>query len=173
MKQTIEEIAKNHAFQCHKTLNNKYGNSDYSFHLIKTREIAENYKHHIPIDDRQDVFSAIYEHDTLEDCKKICSFSELVFITNLRIALIVKAVTTEDGTRKERFNDEYYENIKKTKYATFVKLCDRISNVEQSIYNNNLSKLKMYEKEYTSFKEKLYIKDEYEDMWSHLDYLIN
>jgi hypothetical protein len=173
MKQTIEEIAKKHAFQCHKTLNNKYGDMDYSFHLIKTREIAECYKHHIPIDDRYDVFGAIYEHDTLEDCKKLCSFSELITITNLRIALIVKAVTTNEGTRKERFNDEYYENIKKTKYATFVKLCDRISNVEQCIYNNNISKLKMYEKEYSLFKEKLHKNDEYEDMWMQLDYLLN
>ena len=164
----IEEIAKKHAIRCHNMLNHTYNGEPYSVHLNMSREIGEKYKYHIPEDDRDDVFSAIWQHDTLEDAKELCKFSDLVKITNLRVAMIVKSVTTIDGTRKERFSDEYYKGIRNTKYATFVKLCDRISNVKNGFDNKNPI-INMYQKEHKHFKEMLYISGEYEDMWKELD----
>lgn len=163
----IEEIAREHAIECHQKINHLYNDKPYSFHLEKVREVGEKYKHNIPEDDRDDVFAAEYEHDTIEDTD--CSFSDIVKLLNLRVAMIVKAVTTGKGTRKEKFNDDYYRNIKNTKYATFVKLCDRISNVEQGLFQTKL--FEMYKKEHPHFKEMLYVKGEYEDMWKHLDSL--
>jgi (p)ppGpp synthase/HD superfamily hydrolase len=134
------------------------------------RNFGELYKKYIPVKDRQDVFSAIFEHDTLEDTD--CSFDELVNITNYRVATIVNAVTTtKSGSRKERFSDEYYDKIKNTKYATFVKLCDRIANVKYGVDNNNPI-IKMYQKEHDNFKKKLYVQNQYEELWSYLDKLI-
>lgn len=169
----LEEISKKHAYQCHYLTNHKYdGDREYSFHLNMVREISEFFKHHISKKDRDDVFSAIFEHDTLEDCKIICSFEDLKRETNSRIASIVKAVTTGEGTRKERFTDEYYKGIRETKYATFVKLCDRIANVRYGL-DNNESIVKMYKKEHEHFKKMLYVQGEYEEMWNLLDHLIS
>lgn len=45
-------------------------------------------------------------------------------------------MTNEKGrTRKDRANDKYYEGIRNTPYAVFVKLCDRIANVQYGIEN--------------------------------------
>jgi hypothetical protein len=134
--------------------------------------MALTFQHHIPEDDRDDIFAVAWEHDTLEDCKDICSFADLVKITNLRVAMIVKAVTTGEGTRKERMSDEYYRKIRNTKYATFIKLCDRIANVNQGILNRKTI-INMYRKEHQHFKEMLYVAGEYEDMWKLLDQLIS
>ena len=170
----IEDIAKEHAMKCHDLLNHKYdgGKHDYSFHLKMVRDVAEFFKDEIPVKDRDDVFASIWEHDTIEDCKIICSYETLVFKTNERVAKIVKAVTTGEGTRKERFSDEYYKGIRDTKYATFVKLCDRIANVRYGL-DNNASIVKMYKKEHQHFKDMLYVEGEYEKMWNLLDHLIS
>lgn len=173
---TLEEIVKKHAFKCHSLMNHIYDpdgkKKDYSFHLKMVRDIGEFFKEYISKSDREDVYCALFEHDTLEDCEIICSFDDLAKVTNTRIASIVKAVTTGKGSRKERFSDEYYDGIRNTEYATFVKLCDRIANVRYGLDNNN-SVVKMYKKEHPHFKEKLYVKGEYENMWSLLDYLIS
>ena len=48
----------------------------------------------------------------------------------LLAAEIVYALTNEKGrTRAERANERYYEGIRQTPYAPFVKLCDRLANV--------------------------------------------
>jgi hypothetical protein len=44
---------------------------------------------------------------------------------------IIYAVTNDKGkNRKERAGVKYYEGIRKTPGAVFVKLCDRIANVQ-------------------------------------------
>jgi (p)ppGpp synthase/HD superfamily hydrolase len=58
------------------------------------------------------------------------------------VADVVYAVTNEKGkNRKERANDKYYEGIRNTPGAVFVKLCDRIANVQYS----KLTKSRMFE----------------------------
>jgi hypothetical protein len=173
---TIEEISKEHAIECHKLMGHKYDGEDYEVHLKGARDNGERYKHHIPLDDQDDVFASIWHHDTLEDCSQICNFAQLVKTTNLRVALIVKAVSTGEGTRKERFSDEHYRGIRNTKYATFDKLCDRIHNVSKCVNGTESWKvnlLKMYKKEHEHFKEMLYVAGEYEDMWKELDDLLS
>ena len=166
----FEKIAKEHAFKCHSDINHLHDkDKPYSTHLEMVRKIAEKYKHHIPEKDRDEVFSAIYEHDSLEDCP--VTFEELSKLLNNRIATIVYAVSTGTGTRKERFNDAYYKKINDTEYAKFVKLCDRIGNVKQAVISGN-DIYKMYKKESQYFKEMLYVKGEYEDMWEELDFYL-
>ncbi len=65
--------------------------------------------------------------------------------------------------------DYIYEEIKNTKYATFVKLCDRIANVTYSKESKS-SMFNKYKKEHEHFKEMLYTL-EYKPMWEHLDKL--
>lgn len=96
---------------------------------------------------------------------------DLKKVTNKKVAEIVYAVTTEKGrTREERANEKYYEGIKKTKYATFVKLCDRLANVAHSKLTNS-SMLKKYEKENEKFVDYLY-NNEYHSMFVQLKDLI-
>ena len=172
-KQKFEEIAKKHAIACHRMMFHKYDeDKDYEFHLSMVRDVAEFFKDYIPEEDRDMVFSAIWEHDTLEDCELVCSEVDLRKLTSYSIQLIVRAVTTGKGTRKERFSDEYYKGIRKEKYATFVKLCDRIANVKQGLVNGKPI-LDMYKKEHKHFKEMLWDKYEYRKMWDYLDFLIS
>jgi len=168
---TNEEISKEYSINLHKQINHKYGDDDYEVHLLDCVNIGKKYIYHIPQKDRDDVLAALYGHDNLEDCKDLCTFEDHVNLMNLRVSMIIKSLTTGEGTRKQRFTFEYYNNIKNTQYSTFVKLCDRISNVKNCVKNNN-TKLKMYKKEHTFFKDILYVMGEYEDMWLELNNLI-
>lgn len=86
--------------------------------------------------------------------------------TNYTIAELVYAVTNEKGrNRAERANDKYYEGIRNTEHATFVKLCDRIANIEYG------GKSDMYAKENINFKRKLY-DAKYDEMFDFIDWLL-
>jgi hypothetical protein len=64
---------------------------------------------------------------------------------------IIYAVTNEKGkNRKERANDKYYEGIRNTPGAVFVKLCDRIANVQYSKMTGSRM-FEMYKKENDDF----------------------
>jgi (p)ppGpp synthase/HD superfamily hydrolase len=138
----------------HKEKNQMYGDKPYSFHLEYTVRIANKFLHLIPENKIDNVLSSCWCHDLLEDTD--LTYEQLKQVTNKEVADIVLSVTTKKGTRKERFNDEYYTGIDNTEFATFVKLCDRIANVRHSIESNNDKLLKMYEKENFKFQSKLY-----------------
>jgi (p)ppGpp synthase/HD superfamily hydrolase len=127
-----------------------------------------SFKKLIPNKDWLNVLAAIYHHDTLEDTAM--TYDEIVSTTNDIVGEIVFALTNTFG----RGNDKYYEGMKKVEYATFVKLADRIANVQYSLdqarKTGNDRKLKMYKKENEHFKQMLYT-SEYESMWNYLDYL--
>jgi hypothetical protein len=60
-------------------------------------------------------------------------------------------LTNEKGkNRKERANAKYYEGIRNTPYAVFVKICDRIANVEYSKHSGSRM-YDMYRKEFVDF----------------------
>lgn len=161
----IYKTAKEYAISKHKEVNHKYGDLEYSHHLEMVLFFATKYKSLIPYKDRDNVFAACWCHDLIEDAR--ISYGDLKKATNKNVAEIVYAVTTEKGrTREERANDKYYEGINKTKYATFVKLCDRLANALHS-KNTNSSMLKKYEKENDNFFIKLY-NQEYHSMFVEL-----
>lgn len=62
---------------------------------------------------------------------------------------------------------QVYEDIRTTKYATFVKLCDRIANMRYS-YANGSSMYAKYKAEYQHFKEELFC-EEYREMFEYID----
>jgi len=68
------------------------------------------------------------------------------------VADIIYAVSNEKGkNRKERANDKYYEGIRQTEGASFVKICDRIANVQYSKMTGS-KMFEMYKKENEHFK---------------------
>lgn len=164
------EIAKEYAIKCHTDVNHFYDiNKPYSIHLNLTYEYGLKYDYLIEESDWINALSACYCHDLIEDCRQ--TYNNVKSKTNEVIANIVYAVTNEKGrNRKERANDKYYEGIKNTPLATFVKLSDRLANIKYS-KDNDSERLECYKKEYAHFKEMLYI-DSLKPMFNEIEELL-
>lgn len=105
----------------------------YEFHLRMVHNVAKQFESLLKVDavEKNNVFKACWGHDLIEDCR--VSFNDAKEALGEQAAEIIYAVTNEKGkTRKDRANDNYYKGIRETKHATFVKLCDRIANVQYS-----------------------------------------
>jgi (p)ppGpp synthase/HD superfamily hydrolase len=164
----------------------------YEFHLRMVAEVANDFKH--VLDDKVDYFTGkeegymkrdevfvsmrdaclkgVWAHDLCEDCR--VSYNDVKNKLGQEVADIVYAVTNEKGkTRAERANDKYYEGIRNTPGAVFVKLCDRIANVQYSKMTKSRM-FEMYKKENTNFLTKLGGGDiEYYEMVVALTNLLN
>lgn len=167
---SIDEVAKDYAIRRHREVNHHYDAvHSYAFHLQMTVEIADNFIHLIPEEDRPDVLGGCWVHDIIEDARE--TYNNVKKATNKVIAEYAYACTNEKGrTRKDRANKKYYDGIKGYKHATFIKLCDRIANVTFSIENKS-SMTDMYRKEFADFYNHLY-DGRYQDMWDHLKELL-
>jgi len=134
------------------------------------------------------IISACYCHDVIEDTRQnysdICAVIQTVVgcgsgcgvpykyqeAIAYQVADLVYAVSNEKGkNRKERENDKYFEGIKNTPYATFVKLCDRLANIQYSKMTawKSDTKLEMYRKEDRHFVEQLY-DEQYKEMFCYM-----
>lgn len=143
----------------------------YEFHLRMVNQAAMDFKH--LLDDTKDYFTgepwrgpkqnqvtlrdacltATWGHDLIEDCR--VSYNDVKEHLGQEAADIVYAVSNEKGkTRAERANDKYYEGIRNTPGAVFVKLCDRIANVQYSKMTKSRM-FEMYKKENEHFIKSL------------------
>jgi len=190
---------KEYAIKCHQDTNHLYdGYLPYQFHLNMVVANAHRFKHLIDFKDKgrpkylQDIVefeiivSACWCHDLIEDCRQ--NYSDVLtcvstpiksefyqspdFIKEFshQITDIVYAVSNEKGkNRSERENDKYFEGIKNTPYATFVKLCDRLANIQYSKMTawKSDAKLEMYRKEDRRFVEQLY-DEQYKEMFCYM-----
>lgn len=160
------------AFAIHDSVNQKYDKVlPYGFHLKLTAsfvskygyEVAEN-EYDIPI-----LYAAAYLHDCIEDARM--SYNDVVkFIRTFnppvislpsavkeeierQVPEIVYALTNEKGrNRDERANEAYYREIRATRFAPFVKMCDRLANIRYStlfIFTNRM--LEVYRNEHPLF----------------------
>ena len=158
----------------------------YEFHLRMVAEVANDFKH--LLDDTKDYFTgedyrgskqdqvtlrtaclrAVFCHDLIEDCR--VSYNDVKNQLGQEAADIIYAVSNEKGkTRAERANDKYYEGIRNTPGAVFVKLCDRIANVQYSKMTKSRM-FEMYKKENVNFMIKLgrEVGNPYEEMYQYL-----
>lgn len=131
----------------------------YEFHLRMVVQVANDFMHLIPdSNDGQDSFRnhiilASWGHDLIEDTR--VSYNDVKEQLGLTAADIVYAVTNDKGkNRKERAGDKYYEGIRNTPGAVFVKLCDRIANVQYSKMTKSRM-FEMYKQENKHFTESL------------------
>lgn len=114
----------------------------YEFHLRMVVQVFEDFKNIIgTYNTHHDIIEiSCWGHDLIEDTRT--SYNEVKDILGYDVAEVIYAVTNEKGkNRKERANEKYYEGIKNSYSASFVKLCDRIANVQYS----KLTKSKMFE----------------------------
>jgi (p)ppGpp synthase/HD superfamily hydrolase len=140
----------------HKETNHYYDTYlPYEFHLRMVSKVAEDFINLIPDSNngdaslRNDILLASYGHDLIEDTR--VSFNDCKEKLGLVVANIIYAVSNEKGkNRAERANDKYYQGIRDTQGASFVKLCDRIANVQYSKMTGS-KMFEMYKKENNHF----------------------
>lgn len=163
----------------HINTNHKYDGKPYSVHLDMVATVATRFETISPIDFTI-IQHACYSHDLIEDCRityrdlyRICIsiFHDKQITKN--ICEITRAVTnyTRGRNRNERMPIHIYEDIRNTPGATFIKLCDRIANVEYSVSTES-SMAQKYKNENFHFQHMLYEKC-YESMFDHLVDLFN
>jgi (p)ppGpp synthase/HD superfamily hydrolase len=125
----------------------------YEFHLRMVVGVGEQFKHLVEDVKREDIKLACFGHDLIEDTR--VTYNDVKEMLGYDAAELVYALTNEKGkNRKERGNDKYYKGIRDIKYAPFVKMCDRIANVQYSKMSGSRM-FEMYRKENDGFIEKL------------------
>jgi (p)ppGpp synthase/HD superfamily hydrolase len=141
--------------------------------------VFEDFKHLLPnLNDgetafRDDVSLAVWGHDLIEDAR--VSYNDVASMLGHTSAEIIYAVTNEKGrNRKERASTKYYEGIRNTPGAVFVKLCDRIANVQYGSMTKSRM-VEMYSKENGEFEKALgrYTDNKHlEPMFAELDRIL-
>lgn len=140
------EVLAQAAAHCHAAVNQTYGGYlPYEFHLRLTASYAQRYLPLLQLDaaDRETLLAAAYFHDALEDAR--LTYNDLTkLLTRLKdehgllldvtaAAEAVYALTNDKGrTRAERAGKAYYAGIRQTRFAPFLKMCDRLANLRYS-----------------------------------------
>ncbi len=160
------------AFQIHDDVNQKYDHVlPYGFHLKMVASFVSRYGY-LVAESEADIlilYACAYLHDTIEDARM--TYNDIVkFIDDFRVGSlvlpeeikrkleeqvpeIVYALTNEKGrNRKERANETYYKGIRDTRFASFIKMCDRLANIQYTmmfVFANRM--LEVYRREYPEF----------------------
>lgn len=160
------------AFQIHDDVNQKYDHVlPYGFHLKMVASFVSRYGY-LFAESEADIlvlYGSAYLHDTIEDARM--TYNDIVkFIDDFRVGSlvlpeeikrkleeqvpeIVYALTNEKGrNRKERANETYYKGIRDTRFASFIKMCDRLANIQYTmmfVFANRM--LEVYRREYPEF----------------------
>lgn len=169
-QESLEQIRLS-AHRLHDSVNQFYdGDKPYGYHLDMVAKEVYAYGHLVLVgeDELLPLFMGAWFHDSIEDArvsyndvKKIALKFGLTKEQAFLASEIVYALTNEKGrNRKERAGKRYYEGIRNTPYAPFVKMCDRMANIRYSCgcYNmGNLRMAKVYEDEMPYFTQAIMV----------------
>ena len=150
----IEQIRQS-AHDLHQSVNQTYGKDlPYGYHLDMVVQGIRDFGHLVCARE-QDVlplFFGGYYHDSIEDARLTYNDVKKVarsFLTEEQAVMateIAYALTNDKGrTRAERAGEKYYQGIRETPYAPFVKLCDRLANITFSCSADNSDSRRMKE----------------------------
>ena len=136
----------------------------YAFHLKLAASYVTRFGHLVINDvaEIQTLYAAIYFHDSLEDARLTYNDLTKVFQKlnaegcNINVEVATEAVyalTNDKGrTRAERAGEKYYEGIRNTRFAPFLKMCDRLANLRYSTLFGIKSRMaEVYEHEHPHF----------------------
>jgi (p)ppGpp synthase/HD superfamily hydrolase len=162
----------------HRNTNHMYSEYlPYEFHLRMVVQAAKDFIHLLKdldtdVDDinltTEEIMLSAWAHDLCEDCR--ISYNDVKNQLGENVAEIVYSLTNDKGkNRKERAGTKYYEGIRNTPGAVFVKLCDRIANVQYSKMTKSRM-FEMYKKENIDFMVSLgrQVGNPYEEMFQYL-----
>ena len=143
------------AHMLHESVNQQYDKKHpYGFHLDMVADSVFKYGHLICQSEHDVVplfFGAFY-HDSIEDARM--SYNDVTKAARLFMdeeqaymaAEMVYALTNDKGrTRAERAGERYYQGIRETPYAPFLKLADRLANTTYSFTHCNKENVHMKE----------------------------
>lgn len=143
------------AHRLHASVNQTYdGALPYGFHLDMVADVAREYGHLVCADERDvlPLMFGAYYHDSIEDAR--LTYNDVMAVARqymdeeqARMATeIAYALTNDKGrNRAERAGENYYQGIRQTPYAPFVKLADRWANMRYSFGHANKSNAHMKE----------------------------
>ena len=156
------------ASDIHDSVNQHYGEPSkfsgardpYWTHIGDVLQLAMEFGKYLPEFDKYKhiiAFGACF-HDAIEDAREtyndIMKRARNYFETEEEAKMateIVYALTNEKGrTRAERANEKYYEGIRTTPFASFIKCCDRLANYNYAKLNGTTMAPK-YEAEMPEF----------------------
>ncbi len=158
--------AKYYSIKAHNKVNQTYGDGkSYSFHLEMVDKYGEMFIHLIKdANDKIVVRCAIWGHDRIEDCRE--TYNDLAKYLGKDVADVIYGVTDEKGrTRDERKPKKLYDGMLKDVRIKYVKLADRLANIEYSKSEHDemsekKQKYSMFSKlcrENVNFKKKLFL----------------
>jgi len=170
----ISKITRDYAVKCHSAINQQYDSYlPYEFHLRIVVRIANKFKHLVPENIFDMIEAGCWGHDVIEDTGQ--SYNDVKDACGTYVADLVFALTNEKGkSRKERGGEKYYEGIRNALYAPFIKLCDRIGNVEYGKMTDS-KMTSMYRKENEVFCKSISCNEteRYAEMFEYLNSLLN
>jgi hypothetical protein len=169
-QESLEQI-RLAAHRLHESVNQFYdGDKPYGYHLDMVAKEVYAYGHLVLVGeaDLLPLFMGAWFHDSIEDArvsyndvKKIALKFGFTEEQAFLASEIVYALTNEKGrNRKERAGKRYYEGIRNTPYAPFVKMCDRMANIRYSCGSYNMGNLRMakvYEDEMPYFTQAIMV----------------
>lgn len=160
------------AFRIHDEVNQKYdGILPYGYHLKLAASYVSRYGYQVATSETDVLilYAAAFLHDTIEDARM--SYHDVVrFIDEFhvegqhlappcheeikrQVPEIVYALSNEKGrNRQERANAAYYRGIRETPFAAFIKMCDRLANLQYStqfVFTNRM--FDVYKREHPAF----------------------
>jgi hypothetical protein len=132
-------VIRKSAHELHQSVNQIYGRDlPYGYHLDQVANAVREYGYLVCANEADVIplmFGAYY-HDSIEDARltyndvKKTALHFMDAGQALMATEIVYALTNDKGrTRAERAGEKYYQGIRETPYAPFVKLCDRMANI--------------------------------------------
>lgn len=123
-----------------------YGNKPYMYHLKKVSDLALDFGY-----TDESILMSCLLHDIIEDTE--ATYRDIKDNFGEEVAEIVYCVTDELGRSRKERKYETYKKIRNNPKSIVVKLCDRISNITESMgsENYNLKLMKMYLDEHNDF----------------------
>tara|TARA_Y100000385_G_scaffold236724_1_gene250925 strand:+ start:392 stop:1003 length:612 start_codon:yes stop_codon:yes gene_type:complete len=123
-----------------------YGSKPYMYHLKKVSDVALDLKF-----TDESILMGCLLHDIIEDTE--VSYKDVKENFGEEVAEIVYCVTDELGRSRKERKSKTYKKIRNNPKSIVVKLCDRISNITESMGSDNFSLklMKMYLDEHNDF----------------------
>lgn len=133
----------------------KYDGRGYDFHLLLVVSNVKDICRFTGVCDNELVENLVcagWLHDVMEDSGT--TYNDIKTEFGEFVAELVYGCTCEKGrTRKDRFSEKFYSELRKIPYAFFVKACDRLANMRYSKASGS-SMYDKYKAELVAFLEK-------------------
>jgi (p)ppGpp synthase/HD superfamily hydrolase len=150
----------------HHQTNQTYGDHPYSVHLAMVANNAWKYIHLLDESEQAIAIASCWTHDTIEDARQ--TYNDVKKATSESVAEITRLVSnySRGVNRDARMPDWLYKEIAANKVANFVKVCDRLANIQNS-FSKGHSMAERYAQEYQHFYDMLY-REEFKPMFDEM-----